>query len=133
MTEKETNTVNTAKVVHQENYNFHKIFVVKRHIATMDLGDTWYCGYVSRNRNSHKVKLDVAPSTIFEIAENEFKCFGGVTFTGQLDYILNFAGDVIGFDTQHPNMENLTLKDVISDTKYLCDQLVQFENEHKIK
>lgn len=132
MTEKEIKTVNTAKVVYQENYNFHKIFVVKRHIAAMGLDDTWYCGYVSRNRNFNKVKLDVAPSTVFEIAENEFSCFGGVTFTGQLDYVLNFAGDVIGFDTQHPGCENLTLDEVITDTKHLCDQLVDFENEHRI-
>lgn len=132
MTEK-TKTVNTAKIVYQGNYKDHKIFVVKRHIAAMNLDDKWFCGYVSRNRNSHKVKLDVAPSSLFEIAENDFECFGGVTFTGQLDYVLNFAGDVIGFDSQHPGMENLTLDEVIADTKHLCDQLVDFENEHQIK
>lgn len=131
MTE-ESQTINTAKIVYQDNYKNHKIFVVKRHIKAMGLDDKWFCGYVSRNRNSHKVKLDVAPSSVFEIAENEFSCFGGVTFTGQLDYVLNFAGDVIGFDTQHAGMEDLTLNEVIDDTKHLCDQLVDFEEEHRI-
>lgn len=123
--------VQSTIIIKQDVYNHHKILVVKRQMA-MEYGtiESWYCGYVSRNRIDKKIKLDVSPKEVYDYMEENAVCFGGVTYCGQLTDPVNFMGDVIGFDTFIPSIKPINESDVIQDTKELCDQLVAFENQH---
>lgn len=123
--------VQSTIIIKQEVYHHHKILVVKRQMSMEDgTIESWYCGYVSRNRIDKKIKLNVSSKEVYDYMEENAICFGGVTFCGQLTDPVNFMGDVIGFDTFIPSIEPINESDVIQDTKELCDQLVAFENQH---
>lgn len=119
------------------NYNHHKLIIIehKLHLDNLNLPNQhWFCGYVSRNRIDNKIKLNVTPSHIYQHLTNVATCPNGITFTDKLNNItddLHFAGDVIGFDTAGINPQ-YKFQDVLQFTKELCDQLVTYENTHKV-
>lgn len=121
----------SSSILEQIEYNHHKILVVKRQMP-MENSEirTWYCGYVSRNRIDEKVKLNVSPKEVYDFLDENAICIGGITYHGQLTDPVNFMGDVIGFDTCIPALDNIDPEIVIESTKKLCDQLVEFENKH---
>lgn len=121
----------SSSILEQSEYNHHKILVVKRQMP-MENSEirTWYCGYVSRNRIDEKVKLNVSPKEVYDFLDENATCIGGITYHGQLTDPVNFMGDVIGFDTCIPAFNNIDPEIVIESTRELCDQLVEFENNH---
>lgn len=129
-------------VVYADVYQHHKLLVVHHHLHYQDpsnddhqmmIDNQWYCGYVSRNRVDNKVTLNVHPSEIERHLKEISTCFSGITFAGQLTNDTTFIGDVYGFDTLNPSGVDFSLDEVVQQTKELCDQLVDYEEQHMIR
>lgn len=114
-----------GEIIAEEYYHHHKIKCFRRERWWTDGTpfDVRKFGFVSLNRIDKKIRPGIGNKLIkehFENVETEPK----VKYFGQLEHSTFFDGTVMGFECS----ENIENKEVVKQTKQLCNQLVDFEN-----
>lgn len=114
-----------GEIIVEEYYHHHKIkcFRRERWWADGTPFDVRKFGFVSLNRVDKKIRPGIGNELIKEHFEN-IEIEPKVKYFGQLEHSTFFDGTVMGFECS----ENIENKEVVKQTKQLCNQLVDFEN-----